>query len=82
MNTIFYKPKAIRQLRKIAERETICEAIKNLENMPNCNNVIRLTNHQYHYRLRVGRFRVFFAFDGVLKIISIEEVKKRDENTY
>lgn len=82
MNTIHYKPKAIRQLRKINDRESIRTAIKDLENMPNCNNVIRLTNHQYNYRLRVGRFRVFFEFDGVLKIISIEEVKKRNERTY
>lgn len=82
MNTIHYQPKAIRQLRKITERETIRAAIKELEAMPECNNVIRLTNHKYSYRLRVGRFRVFFEFDGVLKIISIEEVKKRDERTY
>jgi mRNA interferase RelE/StbE len=34
------------------------------------------------YRLRVGDYRVFFEFDGGVKLVSIEEVKKRDERTY
>ena len=34
------------------------------------------------YRLRVGNYRVFFDFDGAVRIVSIEEVKKRDERTY
>ena len=50
--------------------------------MPNCINVKALTNHKYQYRLRVGNYRVFFNFDGVIHIVSIEEVKKRDERTY
>lgn len=50
--------------------------------MPNCTNVKALVNHDYSYRLRVGNYRVFFEFDGDVKIVWIEEVKKRDENTY
>lgn len=36
------------------------------------------------YRLRVGRYRVIFTVDTQLipTVISIEEVKKRDERTY
>jgi len=30
----------------------------------------------------VGNYRVFFEFDGAVRIVSIEEVKKRDERTY
>jgi len=41
-----------------------------------------LTNHDYGYRLRVGNYRVFFDFDGAVRIVSIEEVRKRDERTY
>lgn len=82
MNEIIYQPKALRQLRRIREQAKIREAITDLAYMPNCNNIRRLTNHPYTYRLRVGNFRVFFEFDGVARIISIEEVKKRDENTY
>jgi mRNA-degrading endonuclease RelE of RelBE toxin-antitoxin system len=32
--------------------------------------------------MRAGRFRVLFDFDGTLRVVSIEEVKKRDEHTY
>lgn len=45
-------------------------------------NVKRLVKHQYTYRLRIGNYRVFFEFQGKVKIISVEEVKKRDEQTY
>jgi mRNA interferase RelE/StbE len=45
-------------------------------------NVKKLTNHEYHYRLRVGRYRVFFNFEGQVKVVLVEEVKKRDERTY
>ena len=45
-------------------------------------NVKALTNHAYGYRLRVGKGRVFFDFDGAVCIVNIEEVKKRNERTY
>jgi mRNA interferase RelE/StbE len=32
--------------------------------------------------LRVGSYRVFFDYDGGVRIVSIEEVRKRDERTY
>nr|WP_218966867.1 hypothetical protein [Snodgrassella alvi] len=50
--------------------------------MPNCLNVKKLNNHQYDYRLRVGNYRVLFNYDGDISIVSIEEVKKRDDRTY
>jgi mRNA-degrading endonuclease RelE of RelBE toxin-antitoxin system len=50
--------------------------------MPSCTGVKALTNHEYGYRLLVGRYRVFFDFDGEGRIVEIQEVKKRDENTY
>lgn len=82
MNTIFYQPKAIKQLRRIPSQKVIREKIDSLVHMPECVNVKALTNHLYQYRLRVGNYRVFFNFDGVVQIVSIEEVKKRDERTY
>ncbi|MHB8983020.1 type II toxin-antitoxin system RelE family toxin [Thiobacillus sp.] len=46
-------------------------------------NVKTLTDHAYGYRLRVGNYRVFFDFmGGDVCIVSIEEVRKRDERTY
>ncbi len=53
-----------------------------LADFPHCQGVKKLVNHDYSYRLRVGDYRVFFEFDGYVHIVSIEEVKKRDESTY
>ena len=82
MNQIIYQPKALKQLRKIPAQQQIREKIKLLSNMPDFINVKSLSGHLYQYRLRVGHYRVFFNFDGAISIVSIEEVKKRDERTY
>ena len=85
MNTIRWTEKAFRQLRKIKDNQTnrrIYQEAQSLAHFPDCPNVKRLKNHTYGYRLRVGDWRVFFEFDGAVKIISIEEVKKRNEHTY
>ena len=50
--------------------------------MPDVQNVKALVHHAYGYRLRVGHYRVLFDWDGGIQIVSIEEVKKRDEHTY
>jgi len=84
MNDVFYAKKAARKLRKCTSEDsaTIRRACRNLANMPNCANVKALVNHAQQYRLRVGNFRVFFDFDGVAHIVSIEEVRRRDGRTY
>ena len=71
-------------MQKIAEsdRQTIYVKVKELRNFPNIGNIKHLKNHKYEYRLRIGNYRILFNFDDVVKIISIEEVKKRDERTY
>ncbi|MCX8581569.1 hypothetical protein J3U18_07685 [Gilliamella sp. B3482] len=82
MNKIIYQIKALKQLRKIPNNNLIRNKIDGLADMPNCINVKALTDHKYQYRLRVGNYRVFFNFDGYIHIVSIEEVKKRDDRTY
>ena len=85
MNTINWKPKALKQLEKIKEtatRQRIYTEAQALADFPDCQKVKKLTSHVYSYRLRVGDFRVFFEFNGDIHIVSIEEVKKRDELTY
>ena len=81
---IEWKRKALKQITPLpdTDRKRITIAVRGLYNFPNVQNVKALTNHQYDYRLRVGRYRVLFNHDEVIKIISIEEVKKRDGNTY
>ncbi len=85
MNVIEWKPKALKQLEKIKEiavRQRIYSEAQSLADFPECAGVKKLTNHTYTYRLRVGNYRVFFEFNGSVNIVSIEEVKKRDEHTY
>jgi len=50
--------------------------------MPGVNNVKALSSHSYGYRLRAGNYRVLFDWEDAIKIVSIQEVKKRDERTY
>ena len=82
MRLIKWRPKALKQIRKIKDqqiKETIFNAVSTLKDFPNCTNIKKLKTRE-EYRLRVGRWRVIFT--DSLAILFIEEVKKRDENTY
>lgn len=85
MNTINWQPKALRQLRKIdahAGKKIRTAVNSELADLSSAKNVKALTDHEHGYRLRVGNYRVFFDFDGAVRIVCIEEVRKRDERTY
>ena len=85
MNIVLWDPRTRKQLLKIkdvAMRKRIYEEAQSLVSFPACQGVRRLVNHRCGYRLRVGDYRVLFDYDGVVKIVSIEEVRKRDEHTY
>lgn len=64
------------------DQNAILEAVDDLAEMPNCHNVKMLTNHNYGFRLRVGRYRVLFDWDTEVRIVEIQEVRKRNERTY
>ena len=84
MYNINWKPKAYRQLNKIdkTDRKKIIIAVDSLASFSTVKNIKRLINHQFNYRLRIGNYRVLFDVDTVVRIIDIQEVKKRDDNTY
>lgn len=84
MNSINWTKQALKQLRKIdaQHQKTIVVAVRVLADMPNCQNIKALTNHEYGYRLRIGNFRVIFDWSSEIKIVEIQEVRKRDERTY
>jgi len=85
MIDVTWKPKALKQLRKLRDpigQRRIVAAVGGLIAFPDVQNVKVLTNHDYDYRLRVGDFRVLFNLFESIEVISIEEVKKRDERTY
>lgn len=84
MNTINWTRKAVKQLLKLHSRHQvqIRDAVSGLKDMPDVVNIKSLTDHDFGYRLRVGNYRVLFDWDGTIKVVSIQEVKKRDERTY
>lgn len=65
-------------------REAVLNSVDKLADFPKCSqlDISELKDHRYDYRLRVGRYRVLFNYANVVKIIEIQEVKKRDERTY
>lgn len=82
---VVWQPKAVKQLKKIGDRvvqERILKTTRGLSQFPDCSKVKRLTDHEPTHRLRVGNWRVLFNVFEEVNIVSIEEVKKRDENTY
>ncbi|QJT10243.1 type II toxin-antitoxin system RelE family toxin [Oceanidesulfovibrio marinus] len=85
MNEIEWTQRARRQFRRIdaTQRTAIRNAVGELANWPDCRNVRNLVGRE-GYRLRVGRYRVLFTIheNGEVRIVRIEEVKKRDDRTY
>jgi mRNA-degrading endonuclease RelE of RelBE toxin-antitoxin system len=86
MNVIEWTPKARKQLLKLDHlaRVHIRDDVgEKLSVFPFGSGVKALVDHQYGYRLRVGNYRVLFDYAGsATRIVSIEEVRKRDERTY
>lgn len=79
--------KATKQARKIPKpnRSRIIASVGELEDWPACittKDIKQLKRHQHHYQLRVGRYRVLFDVETGLRVVSIEEVKKRVQRTY
>lgn len=82
MKRIEWTTKALRQLRKIKNRkdqQAVYSAVSGLAMFPDCDNIKKIKTTE-RYRLRVGRWRVIFT--ASLVIVTIEEVKKRNERTY
>lgn len=85
MKQITWQPKARKQLKKIKEQrsiDAIVDAVGSLVKFPEVDGVKALVNHRCTHRLRVGSYRVLFNAFVDVEIISVEEVKKRNERTY
>ncbi|RFP09490.1 MULTISPECIES: type II toxin-antitoxin system RelE/ParE family toxin [unclassified Duganella] len=87
MNSIVWKPQAVRQLRKIADqakREAIYDAVQKLAAWPICDGDIQRLQGREDYRLRVRDYRIVFEIDqhGNPVVITIAQVRKRSERTY
>ncbi len=86
MNVILWHNRARKQIKKIPKhyQDAIFESVDKLAAFPSCKSldIKELKTHRYEYRLRVGRYRVMFNFNKGIRIIEVQEVKKRDERTY
>jgi mRNA interferase RelE/StbE len=86
MNEIIWHNRARKQIKKIPNhyKEAIFESVDRLSTFPECKqlDIVELKKHRYQYRLRVGPYRVLFDHENVVRIIEIQEVKKRDGHTY
>ena len=89
MISIEWATKAVRQLRKIADkakRQRIFAEIQQLASWPSCPGDIKRLQGRDDYRLRVGDYRVIFEIDQsskpIILIIIITQVEKRNERTY
>jgi len=74
VNLINWTAKAV----QVTIRDSVSEK---LPVFPDCTEVKALRRQKYGYRLRVGDYRVLFDFDGRVRIIAVQEVRKRDEHT-
>lgn len=82
MFRVVFLKKAIKDLKRIPTKDLILEVCKSLSYFPNVQNVKKLVNHKYEYRLRVGKYRILFNVKEEIEIVEIHEVKNRDERTY
>ena len=87
MNNIEWSTKAVRQLRKIADkrkRQGIFAEVQQLAHWPDCTGDIKRLQGRDSYRLRIGDHRVIFEIDqsGTPIIVTIMQVEKRNEGTY
>jgi mRNA-degrading endonuclease RelE of RelBE toxin-antitoxin system len=73
--------KVHKQIAKLNKRDmaSIYEALESLEDWPDISGVKNLTNMP-GYRLRIGQYRAFFDVSD--NVITVTEVKRRDEHTY
>ncbi|MEN5164849.1 type II toxin-antitoxin system RelE/ParE family toxin [Achromobacter kerstersii] len=84
MFCINWAKKAVKQWLRLPtnDRLRVATEISKLERFPEASNIRALVNHQFGYRLRVGQYRVLFDVRSDIRIIDIQEVKKRDDSTY
>lgn len=68
---IIWKTKALKQAKGLPadDRTKVSQAVGQLASRDNWKQVKQLTNHQYDYRLRIGRYRVLFNCAEEIKVV-------------
>ena len=82
---IEWTAKAIKQVEKFRNNQLKQKLFMTIDTFAKGGHVdiIALTNHQYTHRIHVGDYRILLTIaDDEVEISYVEEVKKRDDNTY
>lgn len=86
MKAVLWSNRARKQMGKIPKQyqDPIFKCVDGLVEFPNCTGLdIKALKHQKsRYRMRVGRYSVFFDDREQVCIIAVQEVRKRDNRTY
>jgi len=85
MFEIDWRLRARKQLARLGDRglqSRLFEAVGGLARFPDVPGLEALRHHRYGYRLRVGRYRVLLDVDTTQRIVTVQEIRKRDERTY
>ena len=86
MNKVVWTKKAQKQAFKLppSERAQVVLKAQELWKWPEVAGVKKIVDRINEYRLRSGRYRIFFSVhpDGLMTILQIEEVVIRNERTY
>ncbi|MDI6806960.1 MAG: type II toxin-antitoxin system RelE/ParE family toxin [Candidatus Aenigmarchaeota archaeon] len=72
MPEIFFEEKSLKEFQKLPKKlkDRIIEKLKILEKgFPYTLDIKKLRGFENHYRLRVGKFRVLFYFEGANMIV-------------
>lgn len=82
MHNVTLSPKAKQQLKRLSRRQRgdyplIANAISNLRNYRKIANVRPIANQNNSYRMYVGRFRILFETETDVRVIALQEVKRR-----
>ncbi len=81
MKTVNITIKAHKQIAKLNKQDLafIYEALEMLRDWPDISGVKNLTDRP-GYRLRIGQYRAFFDVAG--SVLTVTEVKRRNERSY
>jgi mRNA-degrading endonuclease RelE of RelBE toxin-antitoxin system len=82
---IEWTAKAIKQVEKFRNNPLKQKLFTAVEAFANGGHVdiIVLVNHHYTHRIRVGDYRILLTIaENEIEVSYVEEVKKRDDNTY
>lgn len=86
MIQVVWSTKAVRQLKKIADKQVHKQIVQKVEMLQNLQdltaNIKRLRGHQHRFRLRLGKYRILFNIKYESHLLEIAEVKRRNEQTY